>query len=99
MMEIAYPPQMKKAKNMLEDVKFKLEAWAQTQQMARRIRWIVQAKKDNLSLDENKILGWFDRNKFTCCAIQLPQTTEELALLMKKRLLRTIDTSLYQKKA
>ena len=38
-----------------------------------------------MSLEEDNILSWFDRNEFNCGAIHLPQSTEDLFAFMKIR--------------
>ena len=53
--------------------------------MARRIEGIIWPEKESISLGEDNILSWFDRNEFNCGAIHLPQLTEDLFAFMKNR--------------
>ena len=38
-----------------------------------------------MSLEDDSILSWFDRNELTCGAICLPISTEDLITLLKDR--------------
>ena len=82
-MEIACLRQTKKSSNILEDLKFEVELRAQNNEWQEESGGLFGLKKDTVSLDENEILGWLDRNEFTCGAIQLPQSIDELFLVMK----------------
>ena len=46
---------------------------------------IFGLKKENMPLDEDNVLSWFDRNEFTCGAIRLPISTEDLFIFLKDK--------------
>ena len=45
-----------------------------------------------MPLDEDNVLSWFDRNEFTCEAIRLPISTEDLFIFLKDKHLNFFES-------
>ena len=84
-METIYPPHTKKSVNIMEELILEAETRRNNNEQQEQSLGLFGLKKENMPLDEDNVLSWFDRNEFTCGAIRLPISTEDLFIFLKDK--------------
>ena len=77
-MKTIYPPHSKKSVNVMEELILEAEIRKHSSDQEEQVTGLFGLKKETMPLDEDNVLSWFDRNEFTCGAIRLPISTEDL---------------------
>jgi len=90
--ETIYPPHTKKSINIIEELILEAEIRKQNDEWQEESKGLFGLKKENMPLDEDNILSWFDRNEFNCGAIRLPISTEDLFIFLKDRHLNFFES-------
>ena len=91
-MKTIYPPHSKKSVNVMEELILEAEIRKHSSDQEEQVTGLFGLKKETMPLDEDNVLSWFDRNEFTCGAIRLPISTENLFLLLKDKHLNFFES-------
>ena len=92
MMKTIYPPHTKKSLNVMEDLILETETKRHNTDQQEQSIGLFGLKKETMPLDEDNVLCWLDRNEFTCGAIRLPISTENLFMFLKDRHLNFFES-------
>ena len=87
-----HPLHTKKSTNHVEELILEAETRKQNNEWQEQSMGLFGLKKENMPLDEDNILSWFDLNEFTCGAIRLPISTEDLFLVLKDKHLNFFES-------
>ena len=91
-MKTISPPHTKKSINVMEDLILEAETRRHNTDQQEQSIGLFGFKKGTMPLDEDNVLCWFDRNEFTCGAIRLPISTENLFMFLKDRHLNFFES-------